>query len=156
VEYVPWSNKDTAVASTSTVSMTAYRVSNKAITVPVNIASPLYGYRVYVTPDVKLVAVDAASKTTPGGFVLNQNYPNPFNPSTQISFEVPEKSFISLKIYNLLGEEISELVGRELSAGMHVVKFDASSLASGIYFYSLSVIRGNRNDIDTKKMILLK
>jgi hypothetical protein len=156
VEYVSWSNKDTPVSGPTTVSTTNYTVSKGAITVPVNVTSPLYGYRVYITPIGSLVEVGATQQTIPSDFALKQNYPNPFNPTTQISFDIPEKSFISLKVYNVIGEEILELVGRELAAGKHNIKFDASSLASGIYMYRLSVIGGKRNFTDTKKMMLLK
>jgi len=85
-------------------------------------------------------------------FKLYQNYPNPFNPTTQINFEIPEKSFISLKVYNLLGEEVEELAGGEYSAGTHSVIFNASRLANGIYFYTLKT----RDFMSTRKMIILK
>jgi len=73
----------------------------------------------------------------PSEYLLVQNYPNPFNPTTQISFALPENSFVSLKVYNSLGEEIAELAGREYSAGTHSVTFDATGLASGVYFYAI-------------------
>ncbi len=85
-------------------------------------------------------------------FVLRQNYPNPFNPTTQIQFSIPEKSFVSLKVYSMLGEEITELAGQDYVAGMHSVMFNASGYASGIYYYSLTA--GNQSV--TKKMIIIK
>ncbi len=85
-------------------------------------------------------------------FVLEQNYPNPFNPNTVISYRLPVTSKVTLKVYNVLGKEIATLVNEELPAGVHEVKFDASSLTSGIYFYQLTT----DNFIETKKMVYLK
>ena len=83
---------------------------------------------------------------------LGQNYPNPFNPSTTITYSIPDESKVSLKIYDIMGREIVELVNERQSAGSHVVKFDASSLASGTYFYKLTT----GEFISVKKMTLLK
>ncbi|MCZ7613641.1 MAG: T9SS type A sorting domain-containing protein [Ignavibacteriaceae bacterium] len=88
----------------------------------------------------------------PSGFHLNQNYPNPFNPSTTISFLVLNEEFVSLKVYNSLGEEVAELVNETKPAGNYSVTFDASELTSGIYFYKLSA----GDFTQTKKMIYLK
>jgi hypothetical protein len=88
---------------------------------------------------------------------LEQNYPNPFNPSTKIKFSIPSNiesrmSKITLKVYDVLGNEVATLVNEEKPAGTYEVEFKASSLASGIYFYQLKA-----NDfVSTKKMILLK
>ncbi|MGD8779904.1 MAG: T9SS type A sorting domain-containing protein [Ignavibacteria bacterium] len=91
-------------------------------------------------------------KEIPTEFALYQNYPNPFNPITTINFDLPEKSFVSLVIYNILGERVVELTNGELNAGYHKVSFDASRFSSGIYIYRIIA-----NDfVDTKKMILLK
>lgn len=89
---------------------------------------------------------------TPSGYSLEQNYPNPFNPSTTISFSIPNEEFVSLKVYNSLGEEVAELVNETKPAGNYSVTFDASELTSGIYFYKISA----GNFIETKKMIYLK
>lgn len=88
----------------------------------------------------------------PDKFILDQNYPNPFNPTTRISFYVPQNSFVTLKIYDLLGTEISTLVNEDRVAGYHKIEFDATQLSSGIYFYKLSA--GNFSDM--KKMTILK
>jgi glucuronoarabinoxylan endo-1,4-beta-xylanase len=85
-------------------------------------------------------------------YKLDQNYPNPFNPTTQINFEIPEKSFVSLKVYNLLGKEVAELAGEEYGAGTHSLIFDAARLANGIYFYTLKT----GGFISTRKMIILR
>lgn len=89
---------------------------------------------------------------TPSEFLLMQNFPNPFNPSTTIEFSVAKREHISLKIFNILGQEVHTLINQELEPGYHSVKFDASSFASGIYFYRLN---GSSVNI-TKKMILSK
>jgi len=85
-------------------------------------------------------------------YALNQNYPNPFNPSTVISYQMPENSFVTLKIYNAIGSEVATLVNENKTSGIHNVTFDAANLASGIYFYKLQA--GNFTAI--KKLMLLK
>ncbi len=85
-------------------------------------------------------------------FVLSQNYPNPFNPSTVISFEIPSRNFVELKIYDQLGRAIASLVNEEKEAGKYSIRFDGNSLASRIYFYKLTA--GNYSQI--KKLILMK
>ena len=85
-------------------------------------------------------------------FNLEQNYPNPFNPSTKIDFAIPQSSFVNLKIYNVLGEEVATLVNETKVAGNYEVNFNASNLPSGIYFYKLRA--GSLTE--SKKMILLK
>ena len=87
------------------------------------------------------------------GFVLQQNYPNPFNPNTTIEFSLPNTEFVTLKIYNILGEEVATLVSEKFTAGKYKYEWDASRLASGVYLYRLEA--GN-NFIKTKKLILLK
>ncbi|MGB5896065.1 MAG: T9SS type A sorting domain-containing protein, partial [Ignavibacteriaceae bacterium] len=88
----------------------------------------------------------------PERFQLHQNYPNPFNPSTTIIYSVPIKSFISLKIYDVLGNEVAVLVNEEKLVGKYEVEYEARGLTSGIYLYKL--IAGSF--VETKKMILLK
>ncbi len=90
----------------------------------------------------------------PVNFVLQQNYPNPFNPATTIKFSVPSRSFVSLKVYNILGEEITDLAGKEFLPGVHCITFNATHLTSGIYFYTIKV--KNHDFVETKKMILMR
>jgi len=85
-------------------------------------------------------------------YSLEQNFPNPFNPSTKIRFNIPEQGLVSLKVFNLLGEEVANLVNAEMTAGNYEVDFNAKAISSGIYFYTLKA----GNFISTKKMILLK
>jgi hypothetical protein len=88
----------------------------------------------------------------PDGYSLQQNYPNPFNPSTKIRFSVPKPGLVTLKVFNVLGEEVESLINYEMISGTYDVIFDASTLSSGIYFYKLEA----GNFVETKKMILLK
>ena len=88
----------------------------------------------------------------PASFALLQNYPNPFNPSTRISYQLPINSFVTLKVFDVVGNEIATLVNEEKSAGEYKVDFDASKIGSGIYFYTLSA----GEFLQTKKMILIK
>lgn len=89
---------------------------------------------------------------TPRSFKLSQNYPNPFNPSTVITYTIPNESSVSLKIYNMIGQEVKTLVEENKAPGTYNVNFNASNLSSGVYFYSLRA--GNYYQV--KKMMLLK
>jgi hypothetical protein len=88
----------------------------------------------------------------PANFVLLQNFPNPFNPTTNIKFDLPKESIIKLKIYNILGEEVTTLVNSLMTPGHHEVKFDGSYLASGMYIYRIEA----GSFIQVKKMLLMK
>lgn len=93
----------------------------------------------------------------PGSFELSTNYPNPFNPSTTISFSIPEKSFITLKVYDMLGREVAELVNEELQTGSFEKTFEASSLASGVYIYRITAMKeGKILFNESKQMLLIK
>jgi len=93
------------------------------------------------------------NSNTPVDFVLEQNYPNPFNPTTTITYSIPKKGYVSLKVYDVLGNEITTLVNDEKFAGNHKIEFDASNLASGIYLYTIQM--GSEYS-ETKKMILIR
>jgi hypothetical protein len=97
--------------------------------------------------DVVEVEVEALKK-----FAVYQNYPNPFNPTTYISYDIPVKSNVVIKVYNVLGSEVAALVNEEKLPGRYLVEFNAPHLPSGIYFYSINA--GEYKSI--KKMILLK
>jgi hypothetical protein len=100
----------------------------------------------------------------PQKFVLLQNYPNPFNPSTVISYQLPVSGNVTLKIYDVLGNEVATLVDEYKPAGIYEVKFQSAvgnrQLASGIYFYQLKVFDPESGSgqvfVQTKKMILIK
>ena len=88
----------------------------------------------------------------PTGFTLNQNYPNPFNPTTNIEFAIAKSEHVTLKVFNILGQEVATLVNKQLSAGSYKVDFDASQLSSGMYIYKLE---SGSNSV-AKKMMLMK
>ncbi len=96
--------------------------------------------------------VELEVNVLPTEFSLSQNYPNPFNPTTVIRFAIPQSSLVSLKVYDILGNEVAEIVNNELQAGYYNYEFDASRFSSGLYIYRLQT-----NDfIQTKKMMLIK
>ena len=88
----------------------------------------------------------------PANYSLFQNYPNPFNPSTKIRFEIPEKGFVSLIIYDILGKEITKLVNEEKQPGSFIIDFNGGNLPTGIYFYKLEV----NTFKDVKRMVIIK
>ncbi|MDZ7625291.1 MAG: T9SS type A sorting domain-containing protein [Ignavibacteriaceae bacterium] len=93
----------------------------------------------------------------PASFSLDQNYPNPFNPSTRISFSLAVDSKVSLKIFDVLGQEVASLVNQDLTQGIHTYDFNASGINSGVYFYKIEATGVNGNEfVDVKKMILVK
>ncbi|MBK6912650.1 MAG: T9SS type A sorting domain-containing protein [Ignavibacteriales bacterium] len=105
-------------------------------------------YRTFQT----LTDVEDQPAAYPSEFLLEQNYPNPFNPSTKIRWQAPAGSWQTLKIYDVLGNEIAILVNEYREAGSYEINFDASSFSSGVYYYQLKV----GNFIETRKMILLR
>lgn len=114
-----------------------------------------YSNPIFVSESL-ITSINEQTKRTPTEFLLQQNYPNPFNPSTTIDYKVPVSSaaeiFVSLKVYDYLGREVANLVNQTKPAGLYSVRFDASALPSGVYFYRLNVGAIS----ETKKMILLK
>ena len=102
--------------------------------------------------EVNIVVGVDEEKSIPAQFELAQNYPNPFNPVTTIKYGLPVNSYVELRIYNLLGEEIVRMVQDTKSAGFHEFSWDASGFASGIYFYRLQA----GDFVQTRKMMLLK
>ena len=98
------------------------------------------------------VGVEENETGHPTEYALYQNYPNPFNPTTTIKYQIPELSFITLKVYDVLGNEVSTLVNEEKPIGDYELEFDATNLPSGIYFYRLQT----GSFVETKKMLLMK
>jgi hypothetical protein len=88
----------------------------------------------------------------PGAYSLYQNYPNPFNPVTNITFSLPSRSFVSLKIFDALGREQANIISEELDAGTYSRQWSADGIASGVYFYRLQA----GSYAETKKLILLR
>ncbi len=111
------------------------------------------GLSVYDTIRVHGLTVDVSETPyTPVSYSLSQNYPNPFNPSTKITYSIATAGMVSLKIYDILGREITTLVNEEKPVGKFEVNFNANHLASGVYFYQIKA----GSFIQSKKMILLK
>lgn len=98
----------------------------------------------------------------PSRFLLDQNYPNPFNPTTTIHFELPIVSYVTLRVFNLLGQEVATLVDENKPAGKYDVKFNGENLPSGVYFYQLTTCDQSTKSLSyqffkaTKKLLLLK
>ena len=99
-----------------------------------------------------VVSVPRMPETVAGDFSLFQNYPNPFNPTTAIAYALPEAAEVTLKVYDLQGREAATLVSGRMPAGEHRYEWDASSLASGVYYYRLEV----DGFVATKKLVLMK
>ncbi|RCK72912.1 MAG: hypothetical protein IGBAC_0404 [Ignavibacteriae bacterium] len=108
----------------------------------------------------RITPVERKYADVPDVFELAQNYPNPFNPTTTIQFILPEDAIVTLKVYNILGQEVATLANKELfTEGMNEVEFDAGKLASGIYFYQLTAEGVGENAqkfSQVKKMVLMK
>ena len=96
--------------------------------------------------------INSLSVATPTDFALSQNYPNPFNPSTINQFDIPKASFVTLRVYNILGQEVMTLVNEDKKVGRYEVEFNAPTLSSGIYFYRLRA----GEHVSTRKFVLLK
>ncbi|CAN5565419.1 hypothetical protein BH10BAC5_BH10BAC5_19970 [soil metagenome] len=109
-------------------------------------------YVVKTNSTITNIGYDNEINGFPSDYNLKQNYPNPFNPETQIEFSIPKNSFVTLKVYNTLGREVSELVNDRRDRGTYRVSFDGSKLTSGTYFYTLTTA----DHSETKKMILVK
>ncbi len=126
------------------------------------IAGILYDFegalRSATTPDIGADEFDVVTGITKEGssvpetFALLQNYPNPFNPTTVISYQLPVNSYVTLKVYDLLGREVAMLVNERKNAGTYSVQWNASGLSSGIYFYRLDA----NEKREMKKMMLVK
>ncbi len=120
-----------------------------------NISSGSYSYRlkqIDFDGSVSYSGEIEVSVTLPEEFTLGQNYPNPFNPSTRIEYSIPKDGYVSLKVYNALGQQVASLVDGIVKAGSHQVTFNAADLSSGAYYYRIEA----GNNVSVKKMIVLK
>ncbi|MCX6173705.1 MAG: T9SS type A sorting domain-containing protein [Ignavibacteriales bacterium] len=96
--------------------------------------------------------VKTISEIIPNNFILNQNYPNPFNPSTSITYSLPNTGYITLEVFNMIGQRVATLIDGIENAGSHQIQFNANKIASGIYFYRIQF-----NSLTlTKRMMLMK
>jgi hypothetical protein len=125
---------------------------DKSVLYTLSLPTGQYSYR-----SVRYNTTDVATNTlsdnnSVSNYKLSQNYPNPFNPATRINFALPKSGFVTLKVYNLIGQEVASLVNEEKNVGTYSVDFNASNLTSGIYFYKVSV----NGFSEVKKMMLIK
>jgi hypothetical protein len=123
-----------------------------AVGAPIQYAGGLYCGAVYLYTDFTTGIFDSKVHVSLNEYHLHQNYPNPFNPSTKISFTIAQTDYVSLKVYDVLGNEVTTLINEEKPAGEYEVEFDGERLTSGIYFYQLK----SGSYVQTKKMLLLK
>ena len=138
-----WST-DYTVTAGSFYAMQKARTGNTIWAVRSNGAISRYG-----SP---ITGITPITENTPVDYKLSQNYPNPFNPTTKISFSLPKSGFVSLKVYDILGKEVANLVNSNMNVGSYSYEFNASNLTSGIYFYKLE----SNGFMETKKMMLIK
>jgi hypothetical protein len=142
---IPNDNSSTFLLRTETLKIGDYSlsafVSNNYCTIPVH-------WRVHVS---RATSVELR-RDVPTVFELCQNYPNPFNPCTAIQFSIPKSGFATLRLFNILGEEVTMLVSEQLNPGTYTREWDASRFPSGVYFYRLQIA----NFVQTKKLILLR
>jgi len=99
-----------------------------------------------------VVGVQDPEENLPSKYALSQNFPNPFNPNTTIRFSLPQSNYVTMKVFNVLGEEVASLVSQVLLAGAHTADWNAGKMESGIYFYRIRA--GAFSDV--KKMLYLK
>ena len=118
-----------------------------------DIYAGFYDGSVYRRPVSQMItSVEQISDLQPTQFSLDQNYPNPFNPTTTFRFSLPKEEYITLKVYDAFGQEVATLISEELQTGQYEKEWNASSVASGVYYFSMQA--GNYNQ--TKKLILMK
>jgi hypothetical protein len=132
-------------SSTSVGNRYYYRITAVDVHGNESIPTPELGTTVTALPGVTEVGL-------PGKFGLMQNYPNPFNPSTTIKYELPKSSDVRVSVIDMLGREVSVLVDERREAGIHEVKFDASALSSGVYFYRLQA----EDFTQTRRLLLMR
>lgn len=145
-----WSKVGFIEGSGTTNTPKQYSFSDKTL------ATGKYSYRLkQIDRDGKFTysqEVEATVGNLPIVFALNQNYPNPFNPSTTISYQIPENSYVSLKVYDIIGREVAALVSEIKKAGQHTATFDAAQLSSGIYIARLE----SGHHVQLRRMVLIK
>ena len=145
-----WSNLSSALSSAQSTISANYSYNVSAVDAlgeaKDSLDSAINGLVEIITDDINEI------DNTPESFTLYQNYPNPFNPVTNIKYSTPQSGYITLKVYNLLGEEVAVLFEGFRSAGNYNILFNGSDLPSGIYFYRLK----SSSFVETKKLVLMK
>ena len=130
-----------------TISITGQSFSGISTNSNSQIISGFLGASDYIITDIQ-----DKQRIIPTVYNLYQNYPNPFNPSTTIKYSIPQLSFVTLKIYDILGREVTSLVNEEQAVGVYKIQFNSNKLSSGVYFYRITA----NSFVDTKKFIILK
>jgi hypothetical protein len=152
--YTSWQNIAFVDGKGTTSQQTSYSYTDN------NVNTGKYQYRLkqidfngtFSYSDVVNVDINVPQK-----FALEQNYPNPFNPTTSVKFSLPVESKVTIKIFNLIGQEVAEITNRNYDAGSHTVLIDGSLLTSGLYFYTINASGADGKDFtSTKKMLLMK
>jgi Carboxypeptidase regulatory-like domain/Secretion system C-terminal sorting domain len=147
---------ESGASETFTVTIDAEGVENMPTNglhyAQMTIEGPYYGTLIVNLEIMVTNDVDDSDGQLPVEYALHQNYPNPFNPATSIKFDLKAPQTVSLIVYNMLGQEVAQLVDSKMTAGYHAVNFDASSLASGVYFYRIKT----EAFTSMKKMVLIK
>jgi len=139
IVYVNAETPDTAVISMHIVGLTGYATTGSY----------------FIVDDLSWGAATEAKEHetgTPARFTLKQNYPNPLNPSTTIRYGLPNRSQVTLTVFNTLGQQVAQLVNGDMEAGFHEVKFDGSGLSSGVYLYRMQA----GSFAETRKLLLVK
>jgi hypothetical protein len=127
-----------------------------------NMTVPGYTTRVFILADTIITVTSVgpiSGGDRPSEFELIQNFPNPFNPSTVFSFRIPVSGHVTLAVYDLLGRAVATIVNEDLAAGTHTRTWNASSVASGVYFYRIearSASDASQQFIDVRKLMLVK
>ncbi len=155
---VGWYSINMGFDRTTSENMVVKSVAGQAFVGGVSLANSMIesGFLADTLAGATVLSVHSG-QTIPTTFALRQNYPNPFNPSTTIQFELPRASKVVLRLYNILGQVVRQLVNEERVAGVYRLTVDGSRLASGVYFYRLEATgKGAPAFIETKKMMLLK
>ena len=145
-----WSNISTGFPSDPLLPL--YPLINSLTIVGNDLAAGTFFLGVWKRPLSQITAVDVSSHEIPDKMKLEQNYPNPFNPVTKIKFEIQSTAFVTLKVLDVLGREVTTLINRELTPGSYETKLDGSKLASGVYFYRLTAGKITQ----TRKLVLQK
>jgi len=137
------------------VPMSAFKTNGHLFN-QLNLQEGAPGGRTWYLDEIKLVGVPTSTEQQniplPVAFALRQNFPNPFNPLTRIQFDLPHACLVSLKVYNVLGQEVATLVAEDQEAGYKSVEFNTAGLASGVYLYILRA----EEFVQAKRMVLLK
>ena len=152
VHYVPFGEDYTLTYGFGRTQNIKYQEDPCYFGTPDSLYSDLVFARIDSQEFGSLVSVGGRNNLFPSSAKLFQNYPNPFNPSTTIEFSLPRSEFVTLAIFNVLGERVATLVSQNISAGFHMLTWRARGFPSGIYFYRLQ----SKSFIATKKFVLLK